>query len=58
MNEREHSQHHHAAAPPAEPQATSGAKYTCPCHPQILRDAPGELPDLAAWRWCRSPEPG
>jgi len=37
-----HHQHqHHSQAPaPVKP----GAKYTCPMHPQIVRDAPGSCP--------------
>ena len=31
-----------AAAPAAEPRA--GATYTCPMHPEIVRDAPGNCP--------------
>jgi Cu+-exporting ATPase len=38
-----HSHHHAAAQRPATP-AGSGAKYTCPMHPQIVRDAPGSCP--------------
>jgi Cu+-exporting ATPase len=29
---------------PAQPQATPGVKWTCPMHPQIVRDAPGSCP--------------
>ncbi len=50
MDERahEHHQHHHhvhptAAAAPVVP-AKGGAQYTCPMHPQIVRDAPGSCP--------------
>ncbi len=38
-----HSHHHAAAQRPATP-AGPGAKYTCPMHPQIVRDAPGSCP--------------
>jgi len=34
-----HTHHAHAPAP-----APAGARYTCPMHPQILRDAPGDCP--------------
>ncbi len=44
MNKREHTQHHHAVAPLGVSQALPGAKYTCPMHPQIVRDAPGSCP--------------
>ncbi|KIO48250.1 ATPase P [Nitrosospira sp. NpAV] len=32
----------HAAAPPAPAQAAAGSQWTCPMHPEILRDAPGD----------------
>ncbi len=32
------------AAPPAEPGRPGGTLYTCPMHPQIIRDAPGSCP--------------
>jgi Cu+-exporting ATPase len=44
----EHRHHHehahdaHAPVPSAPPKP--GAQYTCPMHPQILRDAPGSCP--------------
>jgi len=34
---------HPAAAPPAPP-APAGTQYTCPMHPEIVRDAPGSCP--------------
>ncbi len=39
-----HHRHDHGrpAAPPAP--AAAGGKYTCPMHPEILRDAPGDCP--------------
>ena len=55
----EHAVHEHAAhdraahaqtatgpAPARQPAVTSttGAKYTCPMHPEIIRDAPGDCP--------------
>jgi len=43
QHEHHHSHHHAAAQRPATP-AGSGAKYTCPMHPQIVRDAPGSCP--------------
>ncbi|MEQ1808631.1 MAG: heavy metal translocating P-type ATPase [Terricaulis sp.] len=33
---------HHAATPPAD--ALKGAKWTCPMHPEIVRDGPGSCP--------------
>src|SRR5687767_2028731 len=36
----DHAHHAHAPAAPAKP----GAQYTCPMHPQIVRDAPGSCP--------------
>src|ERR1700726_4235380 len=32
------------AAPPAAPEAAAGATWTCPMHPEIVRDAPGACP--------------
>jgi Cu+-exporting ATPase len=37
-----HSHDHHAATSPAE--APKGAKWTCPMHPEIVRDGPGSCP--------------
>jgi Cu+-exporting ATPase len=37
-----HAGHAHHA--PAAVAAPAGARYTCPMHPQILRDAPGDCP--------------
>ncbi len=33
-----------AEARPAPPRAAPGARYTCPMHPEIIRDAPGSCP--------------
>ena len=51
---REEALHQHGAhaptlaskAPPNPPVTapTTGAKYTCPMHPEIIRDAPGDCP--------------
>ncbi len=36
---------HHVAAAPAAPHSVSGStQWTCPMHPQIVRDAPGNCP--------------
>jgi Cu+-exporting ATPase len=35
-----HAQHAHAAAAPAP----AGAQYTCPMHPEVLKDRPGDCP--------------
>ena len=37
-----------AGAPPAKQPAPASAsvEYTCPMHPEIVRDGPGRLPDL------------
>jgi Cu+-exporting ATPase len=53
MDQRAHEHHHHhehahhahasAATAPAA-AAKPGAQYTCPMHPQIVRDAPGSCP--------------
>jgi Cu+-exporting ATPase len=53
MEQRAHEHHHHHAhahhshapapvAPAAPPKP--GAQYTCPMHPQVIRDAPGSCP--------------
>jgi Cu+-exporting ATPase len=43
-----HAHHHHAAAIAATPSATTGhaqaGQWTCPMHPEIVRDAPGHCP--------------
>jgi Cu+-exporting ATPase len=46
MNEHTH---HHDASTKVEPSAPTppvapGAVYTCPMHPEIVRDAPGSCP--------------
>jgi Cu+-exporting ATPase len=41
MDHHAHHGHAHAAAPAP---AKSGAKYTCPMHPEVVRDAPGSCP--------------
>jgi Cu+-exporting ATPase len=33
-----------APAPPAPVEATKGAQYTCPMHPEIVQDGPGSCP--------------
>ncbi|MEJ0097860.1 MAG: heavy metal translocating P-type ATPase [Bauldia sp.] len=49
----DHSHHHHShhdhthqghGAPVAAAPAVAGVRYTCPMHPQIVRDAPGACP--------------
>jgi Cu+-exporting ATPase len=37
----DHAHHHHAHAAPA---AVAGGKYTCPMHPEIVSDGPGDCP--------------
>ena len=58
MDERAHEHHHHqdhhhhghahpahaVGAPARAAAAKVGAQYTCPMHPQIVRDAPGSCP--------------
>ena len=42
-----HEHHAHAQSPPTAPKtAAAGGKvtYTCPMHPEVLRDAPGDCP--------------
>src|SRR5687767_10833457 len=40
-----HEHAHHAAHAPVAPATPKpGAQYTCPMHPQIVRDAPGSCP--------------
>ncbi len=42
---REHHAHHtHAAPKPAAAPAPAGAQYTCPMHPEVLKDGPGDCP--------------
>lgn len=44
-HDKEHG-HHHAHAPQAiaQPIAPTGAIYTCPMHPEIRQDQPGNCP--------------
>ena len=49
--EMNHSHHEHAhvhahasSTPPDVAAASSGTRYTCPMHPDIVRDAPGSCP--------------
>lgn len=35
--------HHHASVPPAAPPP-AGSNYTCPMHPEIVSDKPGDCP--------------
>jgi len=35
---------HHAVHAGAEEQVSAGSKYTCPMHPEIVREAPGNCP--------------
>ena len=40
-----HAHAHMEAAPPAPPRpAPAGSKWTCPMHPEIVRDGPGDCP--------------
>jgi len=41
-----HEHHAHAPSPAAAPKTAGGGKatYTCPMHPEIVRDAPGDCP--------------
>jgi len=41
-----HQCHHHGRSEPAAPTALvkPGARYTCPMHPEIVREAPGNCP--------------
>jgi Cu+-exporting ATPase len=43
---REGDRHQHGAAGPSQPPkpAPAGVKWTCPMHPQIVRDGPGACP--------------
>mgnify|MGYP003461354158 FL=1 len=36
--------HHAHHAPAAATPAPAGAQYTCPMHPEVLKDAPGDCP--------------
>jgi Cu+-exporting ATPase len=43
--ESHHHLHSHAPSPaPAAASAPAGAKWTCPMHPEIVRDGPGSCP--------------
>ena len=37
-----HASHHQARPGAAPPPSRAGTRYTCPMHPEILRDAPGD----------------
>ena len=37
-------QHHRHAAPATATSAAAGTKYTCPMHPEIVADGPGDCP--------------
>jgi Cu+-exporting ATPase len=39
-----HDHHHHAPAAPAATEAKPGRLYTCPMHPEIVRERPGSCP--------------
>ncbi|MCM2313378.1 MAG: copper-transporting ATPase, partial [Steroidobacteraceae bacterium] len=39
-----HAHHHHAPAASAMAEVPAGTKYTCPMHPEIVRDEPGSCP--------------
>ncbi|MGQ0430522.1 MAG: copper-transporting P-type ATPase [Gammaproteobacteria bacterium] len=39
-----HHHHPHKPAAPAQPLAAGRTRYTCPMHPEIVRDAPGHCP--------------
>ncbi len=41
---RAHAHPHVASAHPDTAPATSGTRYTCPMHPEIVRDTPGSCP--------------
>ena len=46
--EHDHHHHHHTAVTPtaaaAATAAPAGSKWTCPMHPEIVRDGPGSCP--------------
>jgi Cu+-exporting ATPase len=39
-----HDHPHKASTPPSPAHRMSGTRYTCPMHPEIVRDAPGSCP--------------
>jgi len=39
-----HEHSHAGTAPPSAAPAAGGTRYTCPMHPEIVRDAPGSCP--------------
>ncbi|MBT9447563.1 MAG: heavy metal translocating P-type ATPase [Hyphomonadaceae bacterium] len=40
----EHDDHGHGAAPAGASTVPAGSKWTCPMHPEIVRDGPGSCP--------------
>jgi Cu+-exporting ATPase len=36
--------HAHTGTPSIAPMAVAGARYTCPMHPEVLQDGPGDCP--------------
>jgi Cu+-exporting ATPase len=40
----DHAHHHHHAKPASHEPAPEGALYTCPMHPEVVRDQPGDCP--------------
>ena len=47
------------AVAPRLPRPERKIKYWhCPMHPEIVRDSPRQMPDSAAWTWCRSMKRG
>ncbi len=44
-HEHAHDHGHHRPAPPVDPASVpAGTQWTCPMHPEILRDGPGSCP--------------
>ena len=43
--QRTHAHRHTGSAPPGAAPLASNTRYTCPMHPEIVRDAPGRCPE-------------
>ena len=52
--EVDHSEHSVPTAP--KPRATTGPVYTCPMHPEVVRDAPGSCPTCGMKLVPKKPE--
>lgn len=44
VHDHAHHHHHHEAAPADPSTVPAGSKWTCPMHPEIVKDGPGDCP--------------